>query len=125
MDDKIKEEFTAYATALVLKSGWPIATHDDWTYGWQSYNDGHGTLGDVRLSGVGPHDWLTTERYVLKEYHYSAFQDTFSDNIQASALALTNCVCSCGGTPELTIAVSGTFGELINKLLPSVEREYR
>ena len=89
-----------------------------WVWGWQ----GHWSPRDEGHS-AGCH-WVATEESEVVEYSFSEFQDTDSDNLQKTLLALTHVNCQCRKIMDVTIGVEGGTMALLQGIL-GIKKEYR
>jgi hypothetical protein len=95
-----------------------MCAEGDWTYSWLGWyspqDDGH---------SVGCR-WVSTDETEVKEFCFSEFQDTDSDNVHQTVLGLTHVNCQCRKIKDVTIGVKGGTMELLRGLL-GIEREYK
>lgn len=103
-------------TFLLLKG--QCCSEGGWVWGWKGYwsprDEGH---------SAGCH-WVATDESEVVEYSFSEWQDSDSDNLQKTLLALTHVDCQCRKLMNVTIGVEGGTMTLLHELL-GIKKEYR
>jgi hypothetical protein len=102
-----------YGIAVDIDPDAEYAWEEVSTYGWE-YVEAHRHVHPYKAEGCS---WHLAEDAVITNRTYSMFTDTFHDSKDEVGMNMGPAACACGAFTDITLRYTGTFGDIMPRLL--------